>query len=334
MDWKTKERTLTRIVSHDADEVSEILSRRMFAAQVRPHDQEHGFSLEFTAYYFDFFFDFALQRGGALSKPDGAGLDLYSLFIPLEGAVELKAGSARTLCTPGMAGFGESPAFSEEVFSEGFECLVIGIDRGEMVRHLSEAIERPVSRPLEFAASVDLTEGAGLAITAVAGAVRAGLAGDAPLLRSPIAMQRMKETMIAQLLEGVPHRFSDELRGPVTSVSPYYVKRAIEFMWANAYRPVSASEIAGECGVGVRALNSGFRRFKAMPMMAYLREIRLSAVRQELRDPGSTGAIGEIAGKWGFTHLGRFSSEYEKRFGELPSQTRRRVVGAGPGGAP
>ncbi len=201
-----------------------------------------------------------------------------------------------------------------------------------MVRHLSELIERPVTRPLEFAPNIDLAKGAGLAITALARALQAGLAGDAPLLRSPIAMQRMKETMIALLLESVPHRFSDGLRVPVTAVSPYYVKRAIEYMWANAYRPVSASEIAAECGVGVRALNSGFRRFKAMPMMAYLREIRLSAVRQELRDPTSIGAIGEIAGKWGFTHLGRFSSEYEKRFGELPSQTRRRMVGAGPGG--
>ena len=333
MDWKTKERTLTRIVSHDADELSEILTKRMFAARIRPGGDPRDFSFALSAYYFDFFFELTSPSGGVLSKPEGTGLDLYSLFIPLEGSVELRAGSRRALCTPGMAGFGEAPAFSEQVYSEGLECLVIGIDRGEMVRHLSEAIERPVSRPLEFAANIDLTEGAGLTITALAGALRAGLGGDAPLLRSPIAMQRMKETMIAQLLEGVPHRFSDELRGPVTSVSPYYVKRAIEFMWANAYRPVSASEIAGECGVGVRALNSGFRRFKAMPMMAYLREIRLSAVRQELRDPASTGAIGEIAGKWGFTHLGRFSSEYEKRFGELPSQTRRRIVGAGPGGA-
>jgi AraC-like DNA-binding protein len=333
MDWKTKERTLTRIVSHDADELSEILTTRMFAARVRPRDEGSDFSFTMGVYYFDFFFEGAYPGGGVLSKPEGAGLDLYGLFIPLEGAIELKVGSGRVLSTPAMAGFGESPAFSEHVYSERSKFLVIGIDRGEMVRHLSELIERPVSRPLEFAPNIDLTEGAGLAITALAGALKAGLAGDAPLLRSPIAMQRMKETMTAMLLEGVPHRFSDELRGPVTSISPYYVKRAIEFMWANAYRPVSASEIAGECGVGVRALNSGFRRFKAMPMMAYLREIRLSAVRQELRDPASTGAIGEIAGKWGFTHLGRFSSEYEKRFGELPSQTRRRIVGAGPGGA-
>ena len=98
-----------------------------------------------TAYYFDFFFDIIFPSGGVLSKPEGTGLDLYSLFIPLDGAIELRAGSKRVLCTPGMAGFGEAPAFSEQIYSEGSKFLVIGVDRAEMVRHLSDLIERPVS---------------------------------------------------------------------------------------------------------------------------------------------------------------------------------------------
>lgn len=332
MDWKTKQRMLTHIASHDPDELSEILTVRMFDARVRPRGDRRDFSFRMTVYYFDFFFEGAYANGGVLSKPEGTGLDIYSLFIPLDGAIELGAGSRRVAIAPGAAGFGEAPNFSQHVYSERSRFLVIGIDRAEMIRHLSDLIERPVARPLEFTPNVDLTTDAGQTIMAAVGALQGGLAGSAPLLRSPIAMKRMKETMIALLLEGIPHRFSDELRSPVAAVSPYYVKRAIEFMWANASRPMSASEIAAECGVSVRALNSGFRGFKAMSMMAFLREIRLSAVRQELRDPASTASIAEIAGKWGFTHFGRFSSEYEKRFGELPSRTRRRTVGAGPGG--
>ena len=331
MNWKTKHRMLSQIVSHDADELSEIMSRRMFDARVRPHGDGRDFYIKITSYFFDFFFDNEFPSGGVVKKSEGTGLDAYSLFIPLDGAIELRAGSKRVLSTPGMAAFGESPTFTEQVFSEQSKYLVISVDRAEMVRHLSDLIERPVMRPLEFAPNLDLAKGAGPTIMAMAAALETGLAGEAPLLQSPIAMKRMKETMIALLLEGVPHRFSGELRGPVTTVSPYYVKRAIEFMWANASRPVSAAEIAAECGVGVRALNSGFRRFKAVPMMAFLREIRMSAAHQQLRDPASTASIAEIAGKWGFTHFGRFSSEYEKRFGELPSQTRRRTVGAGPG---
>ncbi len=332
MSFQTKERIRAEIASHDPDELSELLTEKMFEARVRPLGDGGDFYVKMTAYYYNFFFETISPSGGVLTKPDGAGLDNYSLYIPLNGVLEFKAGSKWVRSTPGMAGFAEDPTVSQVTYSEGNKFLVIGVDRTEMVRRLSDLIERPVMRPLEFAPSLDLTKGAGPTIMAMAAALDSGLAGEAPLLRSLIAMQRMKETVIALLLEGVPHRFSDELRGPVTAVSPHYVKRAIEFMWANASRPLSTAEIAAECGVSARALNSGFRRFKAMPMMAFLREIRLSAVREDLRDPSSVASIGEIAGKWGFTHFGRFSSEYEKRFGELPSQTRRRTVGAGPGG--
>ncbi len=34
-------------------------------------------------------------------------------------------------------------------------------------------------------------------------------------------------------------------------------------------------------------------------------------------------SVTDVAFKWGFTHLGRFSQEYKRRYGELPSSTRR-----------
>ena len=39
-------------------------------------------------------------------------------------------------------------------------------------------------------------------------------------------------------------------------------------------------------------------------------------------------SITEIAGRWGFSHMGRFAVEYRKRFGEPPSQTLRRARNA------
>ncbi len=39
---------------------------------------------------------------------------------------------------------------------------------------------------------------------------------------------------------------------------------------------------------------------------------------------GGTGVtVTEIASRWGFNHLGRFSSVYLHRFGEAPSHTLR-----------
>jgi transcriptional regulator GlxA family with amidase domain len=124
------------------------------------------------------------------------------------------------------------------------------------------------------------------------------------------------------ILETLPHRFTEELHRPFYPL-PRHVKRAIEFMEANLSKPLSIQDIAGGCGVSVRTLHQGFRQFKVTTPIAHLQHLRLEAVHKELRyaEPGQT--VAEIALKWGFTHMGRFASDYRKRFGQLPSATLR-----------
>ncbi|MBD3872579.1 MAG: AraC family transcriptional regulator [Acidobacteria bacterium] len=57
----------------------------------------------------------------------------------------------------------------------------------------------------------------------------------------------------------------------------------------------------------------------------YVRKLRLEAVRESLAasDP-YTATVGYIASEFGFRQLGRFSAQYRKTFGELPSVTLRR----------
>jgi len=60
--------------------------------------------------------------------------------------------------------------------------------------------------------------------------------------------------------------------------------------------------------------------------MTYLRDLRLRGVHQELKDatPG-TRTVEGIAYSWGFLHMGRFAASYRRTFGEVPSQTLRRL---------
>jgi AraC-like DNA-binding protein len=56
----------------------------------------------------------------------------------------------------------------------------------------------------------------------------------------------------------------------------------------------------------------------------YVLARRLGAVNRELAASRSeTWRISDIAPKYGFSHLGRFSGAYHRHFGELPSQTLR-----------
>lgn len=60
--------------------------------------------------------------------------------------------------------------------------------------------------------------------------------------------------------------------------------------------------------------------------MAFLQHIRLEKVRDELKTARTGQSVADIALKWGFSHLGRFASEYRARYGELPSGTLRTLA--------
>ncbi|MET3509652.1 MULTISPECIES: helix-turn-helix domain-containing protein [Plantibacter] len=123
------------------------------------------------------------------------------------------------------------------------------------------------------------------------------------------------------LLEVFPHlalQSRTDLAVPPSSKA----RAAVEFMVANAHRPIATAEIAEAAGLSLRSLQAAFRREYDVTATDYLRSIRLDRVRQELRDaePG-LATVAEVARRWGFTHLGRFAASYTSRFGEYPSVT-------------
>ncbi|NEY59705.1 helix-turn-helix domain-containing protein, partial [Klebsiella pneumoniae] len=55
---------------------------------------------------------------------------------------------------------------------------------------------------------------------------------------------------------------------------------------------------------------------------AWLKRIRLNAVRRELISPWSEReTVKEAAMQWGFWHLGQFATDYQQLFAEKPSMT-------------
>ena len=58
--------------------------------------------------------------------------------------------------------------------------------------------------------------------------------------------------------------------------------------------------------------------------MEYLRRVRLDRAHRDLQaaDP-AVDTVTAIAGRWGFTHAGRFSTAYKREFGTAPSETLR-----------
>jgi transcriptional regulator GlxA family with amidase domain len=102
------------------------------------------------------------------------------------------------------------------------------------------------------------------------------------------------------------------------------VRRAVDFVHANAHLPIGTTEIAAAAGLSARGLQQSFRRHLDQTPGDLLRTVRLENAHDELvrAEPGST-TVAEVARSWGFGHLGRFSASYRERFGVLPSDTLR-----------
>ncbi|XUM05256.1 helix-turn-helix transcriptional regulator [Streptomyces venezuelae ATCC 10712] len=88
--------------------------------------------------------------------------------------------------------------------------------------------------------------------------------------------------------------------------------------------PFTTTELAALARVSVRRLQESFREYVGMSPMAYVREVRLDRVREELRAAAPDEvSVSEVAWRWGFAHQGRFAARYRERFGESPSRTLR-----------
>jgi len=88
----------------------------------------------------------------------------------------------------------------------------------------------------------------------------------------------------------------------------------------------SSPRICRALGLSERNLQLHFKDSLGMSPKMWFRQLALARVRSELiRQTPKPGFVAEVAMKYGFDHLGRFSQDYRKIFGELPSTTLRRA---------
>lgn len=93
---------------------------------------------------------------------------------------------------------------------------------------------------------------------------------------------------------------------------------------ANIRQDISVEELAQAGNVSVRTVYNLFAKYLHVTPKLFIKQSKLKSLRRELVNSRTVRNVTEVALDYGFTHLGRFSSDYRKMFGELPSETLRR----------
>jgi AraC-like DNA-binding protein len=96
-----------------------------------------------------------------------------------------------------------------------------------------------------------------------------------------------------------------------------------QFIEEHLTEDISIEQLMAVARVSERTLYTLFERQVGLAPREFMRQRKLERVHAVLQ-LATARSVTEVALDHGFLHLGRFSSAYRKRFGELPSQTWRR----------
>ncbi|MDJ0343591.1 AraC family transcriptional regulator [Streptomyces sp. H10-C2] len=251
-------------------------------------------------------------------------LGAYHVAVPLRGQVSWSQGTrVSAQATPARAAvFHPEGSTAVERWSGDCRVLAVKIEPSALQSHLELMLGRTVRAPVSFAPELDVTQGAGYTWAQLAWVVARDLHDDQGLLQQPQMAKQFQEALLSGLLLAADHQYREQLARPATSLRPAPVKRVMDAIQERPDHAFTMSELAAIARVSVRWLQEGFRQHVGMSPMAYLRDVRLTRVHDDLRegDPAEL-RVSDAAYRWGFTHRSRFAGSYRARFGESPSHT-------------
>jgi AraC-like DNA-binding protein len=199
--------------------------------------------------------------------------------------------------------------------------VTLEFDAAAVQKTLSDIFEGAALRNIELRPQLDLASPAGRVLKALGEAVGAGMHDTC--IRSEKSMALLGESILRLVFLNFPNGLSNRLLRHQMDSTSRQIMKAVDFMRANLHQPLTLNEVAEATGISVRSLQYGFRRFRNIAPLAYLREIRLEAAQAELSSPLNMLSIKDVALKWGFTHMGHFAARYRTAYGEMPSETAR-----------
>jgi AraC family ethanolamine operon transcriptional activator len=135
------------------------------------------------------------------------------------------------------------------------------------------------------------------------------------------AHDQLVDSLFAQLARLGAAGSADTPLGPTER--HHVVRRAELYLEGRDEQSVRIEDVCQAACTSLSRLERAFRETFGVSPRRYLTLRRLAGVRRELLRHEPHASITEVAMRWGFFHLGRFSQDYKALFAELPSQTLR-----------
>lgn len=324
------ERQYLSLEANSAEEVSHWVSRRHKGFRSSPLERMgEGPVARFARAELDelSFVNFRWNRG--FESEILEDLDAYFVCVPHAGQMKMQFGQKDEIIqtTENIRVF-KRTAGLKNIVAAGYSNLSLVVPAPLLEGRLENWFGESLAEPLSFDPLVDGGSGQAQPITGLITHMLTLFNSAPECLKNEIVRANIKEHLLAVMVEGLPNNFRDidsaQLRKPL----PKAIQRAEEFMHAHCDRPLTLAAIAKVAGCSQRGLQHAFRVHRQKGPMSVLRDIRLEAAYNDILHTEDT--ITQVAYKWGFTNLGRFSAIFANKFGDSPSQIARNARHAAP----
>lgn len=265
---------------------------------------------------------FLVLRYGAAVRIEPGQLQGFVLFqVPLAGQARIRL-RARTLHASPGAGVVISPGMDVGL-DWGADCtqLLVKMPSQRLEGICRGLIDDELHAPVQFDPEMPLRGAAGLGWLHQVAAHLGWSDGPGGPLLSPRLLAAQEDALLQHLLLSQASNYSERLWRPVKAASPRSVRAAERFIEAHLDAPLTLQEIALASGASVRSLCLAFQQTLHCSPMAYVRAARLARAREDLVGAVPGTQVTQVALRWGFNHLGRFSAAYRSRYGESPLAT-------------
>ena len=131
---------------------------------------------------------------------------------------------------------------------------------------------------------------------------------------------------VASLIIGQEQTRQSQREGRPRISRQEIIQRSKELLEERESKPVQVSELVTAVGVSERTLRTAFNEYFGVGPIKYLQLRQLHQIHRELKkaDPEAC-TVGKVMVKYGVWEFSRCASRYRQLFGELPSETLRKV---------
>lgn len=319
----------SRVATDSVDEAADLIGRIFCPHDLKPlRASGPGFSARHNCAAFDGFSINYVAYGGSVSIDPGCLERFFLLQLPLRGSALVSTAGCDFAAAPLARASLLSPTVpTRMVWQNDCAHLILLVEK-RFVEQRAAALAGTTLRAVEFDPVIDLT-------TPAAQALQAQLHGLANLAEdvgpahklSPVAAANWREALLDGLLTGQRHGLSEAIGrfSGEAEMLPQRLRRARDFLVAHAADPLNLALLADTAGIGIRALQLGFRRHFGMSISRMLLDLRLAQLNTRLKAAPPHARIIDIAFDLGFTHVSRMAGAYRQKFGETPSATLRRL---------